>query len=550
VEIASAGAYAQALAAAGVTLETSERRDLVRTLAAEQARSSGGVIVEDSALVAEVANLVEQPRALRGTFDPSFLALPQEVLVTVMKKHQRYFPVAEADGATAGQGRADADGATAGQGRADADGATAGQGGAGAGSLQAAFVAVANGTTIDEDAVRHGNEAVLAARFTDAAYFWRRDLERKLPDYTPELERLAFERRLGSVLDKVKRLEATAPAIAGLLGLSAAERATTARAAALSKSDLATSLVIEMTSLQGVMGRHYALAGGEPSEVADAIMEQYLPRAALDRLPATWAGRCLGLADRVDSLVGLFAVGLRPSGTQDPFGLRRAALGVSAVLVDADADLSLVSLVDLAAETMPVEVSAEARADVVDFVAKRLEGQLRDDGQRADVVAAVLAVLAARPAAASRAVAALGARVAEAAWSDTLTAYARCARIVRGSVVASEAVEAGIDADPRRAPDDLATADPDAGAADEFAAEPAERELAAALQAVRGGAEIETPGAVLDAMEGLAPAIHRFFETVMVMADDPAARRSRLALVGRIAALPASFADFSLLEGF
>jgi glycyl-tRNA synthetase len=335
------------------------------------------------------------------------------------------------------------------------------------------------------------------------------------------------------------------------LALSGPERAATVRAAELAKSDLATSLVVEMTSLQGLMGRRYALAAGEDPAVADALMEQYLPRSAGDAVPATWPGRCLGLADRLDSLVGLFAVGLRPSGTQDPFGLRRAALGVSTILVDADADLDLTDLADLVAETMPVPVPPEARVEVVEFVARRLEGQLRDDGHRPDVVAAVLAVLAARPAAASRAVAALGARVSLASWPVTLTAYARCARIVRG-VDRTAIVEGGAEGGAKGGAE---------GAVVEEAAltEPAERELARAVAAVRrdlsglGGLGDPGPGspeAVLDALEALASPINAFFDSVMVMAEDAATRRNRLAIVGAVADLPRGFADFSLLEGF
>jgi glycyl-tRNA synthetase len=412
-----------------------------------------------------------------------------------MKKHQRYFPV---------YGPSE--------------------------DLLASFVVVVNGARLDTDLVRHGHEAVLAARFADAAYFWRKDLGRALADYTPDLERLIFERRLGTMLDKVRRLEEVAPALATDVGLDDSEIETVRTAAGLCKSDLATSLVIEMTSLQGVAGRHYALRSGVAPEVADAILEHYLPRGAGDSLPVSRPGRVLGLADRLDTLVGLFAVGQRPTGTQDPFGLRRAALGVSTLVVDGDLDLDLTRAVKLASAHLPVPVTQEVESDVIDFLARRLEVQLRDDGNAADAVAAVLAVLARWPARAARAVGLVAARAAEPGWETTLTAYARCARIVRSAGEASSPTGEG--------------------KAENAEVEPAERALAEVLAEIEAQYDSEDPRSVLAALDRLAPLVHNFFDSVLVMSDDPGVRARRLALVGRVAALPQHVADLRLMEGF
>jgi glycyl-tRNA synthetase len=505
LEVASAETYISVMVAAGVTLPVDQRREDVAAAVGAATVSAGGESRADPALEAEVANLIEQPHAILGSFDPAFLDLPAEVLGTVMKKHQRYFPVYGPSG-----------------------------------DLLPSFVVVLNGAHLDPDLARHGHEAVIAARFADAAYFWRKDLGRPLAAYTADLERLMFERRLGTMLDKVHRLEALAPALASELGLAEADATVVRSAAALCKSDLATSLVVEMTSLQGVAGRHYALRSGEPAEVADAILEHYLPRGAGDSLPVSSAGRVLGLADRLDTLCGLFAVGQRPTGTQDPFGLRRAALGISTLVVDGDLDLDLGRAVELTASHLPVPVTPEVGAEILGFLARRLEGQLREDGNPADAVSAALAVLAPWPARAARAAAVLAARAAEPGWETTLTAYARCARIVRSAGGGTAAARQG-----------GAAAVPGVGESRRDATvEPAERVLVDALTAIESEYDPDDLRSVIASLDHLAPLVHAFFDTVLVMAEDPAVRAGRLELVGRIADLPRQVADLSLMEGF
>jgi len=489
--IAAAEDYRKVMRTHGIQIDPADRRAEVGRQVAALAEGAGGRAPDDPDLVREVANLVEQPYAIVGAFDDAFLSLPDAVLVTVMKKHQRYFPVIGPDG-----------------------------------RLRPRFVAVAARAGVDADAVRHGNAAVLRARFADAAYFWKQDTRKPLEAYTEALAGLTFQAELGSMRDKVDRLERLVPLLAGRLGLSPAETDDARRAAVLSKSDLATAMVVDFTSLQGVMGRAYARLAGEPEAVAEALYEQYLPRGAGDGAPSTGPGTALALADRLDSLVGLFAAGLRPKGTSDPYALRRAAQGTVAILVERGLPLDLRAAVDDAAAGLPIAAAGETKADVLDFLRRRLEGQLREAGHAADAVGTVLATQSHDPARAAQLVATLEAHVARPDWAATLTAYARCARIVRGR-------------------DDAAmTIDPD-----RFT-EPAEQVLFDAIEAATERLDPGDLNAVLNVLAALAPAINAFFDAVLVIADDPAVRANRLALVGRVAALPAAVADLGRMEGF
>ncbi len=489
--IAAAEDHRKVMRTHGIQVDPGVRKAEIRRQIAALASSVGGHVPADPGLEDEVANLVEEPFALLGAFEPRFLALPDAVLKTVMKKHQRYFPVVDGDG-----------------------------------RLMPHFVAVANRAGVDAAAVRHGNEAVIRARFADAAYFWKQDTRRPLADFTAALEGLMFQAELGSMRDKVARLERLTPLVGRRIGLPEPDLALAARAAALAKSDLTTAMVVDFTSLQGVMGAAYARLSGEPDAVAIAIDEQYRPRGAGDAVPATGPGTALALADRFDSLVGLFAAGLRPKGTNDPYALRRAALGIIAILVERALRLDVRVAIDDAAAGLPIAVTAAVKADVLDFLRRRLAFQLRESGHAADAVAAVIATQGHDPAAAAGDVRDLEAHIARPDWGATLTAYARCARIVRGRD------DVGRDVDAAR----LET--------------PAERVLFDALAAATEGQSGASLNAALNALAALAPAINAFFDAVLVMADDPAVRANRLALAGRVAALPAPFADLSQIEGF
>ena len=318
--------------------------------------------------------------------------------MTVMRKHQRYFPVVSAE---------------------DRE------------RLLPYFIAVRNGGTEYLDVVKSGNEGVLRARFADAAFFYAEDSAHKLEEFTPRLSTLMFQARLGSMLDKVQRVKQTVPVIAAMLDLDGAGLATARRAADLFKSDLATQMVVELTSLQGIMGREYALRSGEPAAVAQAIFEHYLPRYQGDQLPQSGAGLALGIANRLDSLVGLFAVGLAPSGSADPFGLRREAQGLVQSLIGGRQSFDLWPALRAAAQQMPVAMDEKILADVLAFVRDRLYTLLRDEGLPHDVVSAVLAEQAANPFRAYESAHALAELVNTPDWTDVLTAYARCKRIVR-----------------------------------------------------------------------------------------------------------------------
>ncbi|MGB9888621.1 MAG: glycine--tRNA ligase subunit beta, partial [Anaerolineae bacterium] len=494
ISLARAEEYLERMQAYGILVDPDERRAAVAAQVAERAAEVGGRVPDDPALLEEVANLVEQPTAFLGRFEEAYLRLPTEVLVAVMKKHQRYFPVLDGDG-----------------------------------HLMPYFVAVRNGGEEHLDIVRRGNEEVLRARFADAAYFYREDTAQPLESFLSRLGTLTFQEQLGSMLDKVHRLEELVPEICRMLGLSEAETAVARRAAHLCKADLATQMVVEFTSLQGVMGREYALKSGEPPEVAQAILEHYLPRFAGDALPQSLPGLALGLADRLDSLAGLFAVGLVPTGSADPYGLRRDALGMVLALVGARRPFSIRSGLEAAARLLPVPADPAALEAARDFVVGRLRVYLREQGFRHDVVEAVLAVRGDDPYRALLTVEGLSRWAARDDWPRILDNYARCVRITR----------------------DLAERfTPDPG---RFV-HPIERELYDAWRVAR---ERLRPDSSVDeffaAFLPLVDVIDRFFarETgVLVMAEDPALRENRLALLQHIVTLADGIVDLSRMEGF
>jgi glycyl-tRNA synthetase len=490
--VKDAQTYFEAVSAEGVVVDREERRQLVAELAQQAAASVGGAIPDDPALLDEVTDLIEAPQAVLGTFEAKYLELPAPVLIGVMKKHQRYFPVMR-DGA-----------------------------------LLNHFVAVANSNELAHpEVVREGYEGVIRARYADAAYFYRADTSRPLESFLPKLATLTFHAQLGSMLDRVERLKALAPQIAQMLGASPEEVAAVERAAALSKADLMTSMVIEMTSLQGVMGEIYALKSGESPIVAQAIREQYLPRFAGDETPASLPGLALSLADKLDALSGLFAVGAVPTGSADPFGLRRAALGIVHSLIAAGVDFSVRVGLEAAAKLQPVAVSDASTTETLTFVERRLQGVLAEQGYPFDVIEAVLAERGDNPAAAVRACKALSEAVRQPWWSEAFTAYARCARITRGLDALLPLNEAAY-------------------------VEPVEHALHAAyLAAVERLRDAEEPANALgDALCTLQNPINAYFERVLVNAEDETLRQARLALVQRIARLPQGVADLSKLQGF
>jgi glycyl-tRNA synthetase len=493
LEVKDANGYLPLMAEHQVMVDRAARQHTILAQVAELAAGVGGETPQDRALLDEVTDLVEQPTALLGNFEPEFLRLPKEVLITVMKKHQRYFPVVRD------------------------------------GKMLPHFITVRNGPAEFLDVVREGNEGVIRARYADAAYFFRADTSKPLEAFTARLATLTFQVKLGSMLDKVHRVERVVAPLAAQLGLSEEEQAVAQRATALFKSDLATQMVVELTSLQGIMGREYAKMSGEPEAVANAIYEHYLPRFQGDAPPASKPGLLLGIANRLDSLVGLFAVSLAPTSTADPFGLRRDALGLVGALVGCKQSFGLQLALKTVAAEMPVAVAPQVLSDVLGFIRDRLFVWLRDQGLAHDVVNAVLTERSTDPYLAATAARELSALTQSGAWNDVLTAYARCKRIVRSL------------------PETYALAP-------EHYTEPATRGLHGAVLAAEarmtradGEHDVALLGDVLREMQ--AP-INQFFTDVLVMADDPAVRQARLALVQRVAALANGIADLSQLQGF
>ena len=489
IEIGAADSYSQSMRAHGIIVEHEARARTIMEQAQQLAAKVDGTIAADAGLLAEVANLVECPTAFLGSFEEAYLELPQEVLVSVMKKHQRYFPVWRA------------------------------------GRLLPFFVGVRNGDATSLAQVVEGNEHVIRARFADASYFVRDDLRHDLAGFRSRLARLTFHEQLGSMLDKSARVETIVERLAPLLQL-VSELPVALRAAHLCKADLASRMVVEMTALQGVMGRAYALRAGEPPAVAQAIEQHYWPQAAGDPLPESAAAAAVALADRLDTLCGLFALGLVPTGSADPFGLRRAALGVVQILLGRTQALDLRSALTVCAACQPLAVGAAAQQDALAFIAGRLRGVLLEAGHRHDVVEAVLAAKAHDPYAAQQAAAQLSAWLVRAEWAPLLEAFARCARMTR----------------------ELDGTTPVLPAALQHAAE---QDLWRGLQAAEAAcAQHSSVDGLLHALQPLAPLVVKFFEDVLVMDEDAAVRSNRLGLLQRVAALGSGIADLSKLEGF
>jgi glycyl-tRNA synthetase len=483
IVIDTAAHYERIMQEHSIVTDVAARQATITAAAQGLAAQHNGVYHADQALLDEVANLVEYPTVLCGRFAERFLALPAAVLVAVMKKHQRYFPLYAANGA-----------------------------------LLPYFLTVRNGDALHLDVVTAGNEQVLRARFADAEFFYKHDIQQPLEALVPQLATLTFQAKLGSMRDKVQRLEQLTPTVARLLDLPAAETAIAQRAASLSKADLATRMVVEMTSLQGIMGGHYARLSGESEAVAAALAEQY------NAVSSTRPGLALALADRLDSLLGLFAAGLAPRGSNDPFALRRAALGVIENLVTNRQAFDVRQALEATAALLPVASDEATLSAVLSFIQGRMEGMLRERGIPAAVVRAVLAAQGHNPYAASEAATALAAAITAPDWQEVLEAYSRCVRITRQLTetltVQSEALTM-----------------------------PAETVLWQTYQEA-AAAQDGTVARLIASLRALVPAITTFFIDVLVMDEDLAVRQNRLGVLQHIAGLPRGIADLSHLEGF
>jgi glycyl-tRNA synthetase len=482
-EVKNSADYLNRIAEHGILLSAKERQAVIGTAASNLAEDVGGKIQDDPALMAEVVNLVEQPTLLRGHFDERFLELPAPVLVAVMKKHQRYFPVYD-------QTRE---------------------------QLLPFFITVRNGGSEFLAVVQSGNEHVIQARFADAEFFYKKDSNHKLEDLIPRLDTMTFQTELGSMLEKVRRLEKLAPIISDQLGMDSHGKEFTLRAASLSKADLASHMVVEMTSLQGIMGGLYAKQSGEEQAVAEAIAEQY------EAVSLTLPGLALALADRLDSALGLFAAGLAPKGSNDPFGLRRAAIQIIANLVGNEVSFDLREALMAAGPLQPVPVDDSDINLVLDFINRRLSTYLQENGVRKSVVRAIVNVQGHNPYRAKIAAGELNDVLKSDGWTLLLDTYSRCVRITR------EQPQYSFQSDKTVLPQEKKL-----------------YEVTVKSLKRKDG----TIDGLVGALRDLEPYITDFFENVLVMDENLDVRENRLALLQMITSLADGIADLSELEGF
>jgi glycyl-tRNA synthetase beta chain len=488
--------YLQTLEERGyVIADFDRRRELVRNGVEAAAREAGGNVVDGEALYDEVTALVEWPVPITGSFDEEYLRVPREAIISTLTGHQRYFPVADDSG-----------------------------------TLLPRFITVANLESKDPAQVRDGNERVIRPRLADAAFFWDLDRRKPLASRQEALHDVVYQRGLGSLFDKAQRTAALAGSIAAALGVDAEA---VQRAALLAKCDLLTGMVGEFPELQGIMGRYYATSDGEPAAVADAIAEHYLPRYSGDALPVSVDGQILAVADKVDTLAGVFVIGKTPSGNRDPFGLRRAALGIVRILIECGLDLDLKATLATAVAAQPK--SNVESAGLVDalytFISERLRRYFldRDTSLATETFDAVLARAPVSLVDFEQRIAAVQAFIKLEPAASLAAANKRIANILK------------------KAEDQAAAA-----VKEKLLTEPAEKALWDALGTARAAVtpllEDRNYTEALTALAGLREAVDRFFDDVMVMADDKATQRNRLALLGELRALFLNVADISRLS--
>jgi glycyl-tRNA synthetase beta chain len=500
LRVATPGSYARLLGTRGyVIADFAERREKIRLLATTQAAELGGRALFDAELLDEVTALVEWPVPVAGRFDARFLDLPREVLISTLQDHQRYFPVEDALAV-----------------------------------LMPWFITMSNIESREPDRVREGNERVVRPRLADAAFFWEQDRKQSLAARGAALDGITFQAKLGSLGDKTRRVRTLAGEIAAAMHI---ERASAERAAELCKCDLVTAMVGEFPELQGIMGRYYAIHDAEPQEVADAIREHYLPRSAGDALPMSNAGMALALADKLDTLAGIFASGQKPSGTRDPFGLRRAAIGVLRLLIERRLDLDLRGLIERAVALQPV-TAARTADEVYDYVLERLRAYYLEGAGRAAATSAIStemfdAVLALQPRSPLDFDARLQALSAFLQLPEAASLTAANKRIANILRKADGAPRAAVDVAVLNAPAEVRLFDAMRALAGAVANSTAQREYTASL----------------GHLAQLRGAVDTFFDEVMVMDPDERLRANRLALLEELRGLFAGVADLSRLPG-
>ena len=470
-----------------VILDDEQRKALILEQCKAVADSLGGTLMMDEDLLEEVNYIVEYPTAFYGEFDESYLSLPKEAIITPMKEHQRYFPVLDADG-----------------------------------KLLNKFITVRNGDSYAIDNVKRGNEKVLDARLSDALFFYHEDTKKPLEAYVERLDTIVFQQKLGTILDKTKRIQNLSEKIAKALALTLPNLD---RAAYLLKADLTTAMVFEFTELQGIMGRYYANLSNEPSEVAQAIYEHYLPRFAGDELPSTNEGIILALSDRLDSVAGFFAIGIQPTGSQDPYALRRQALGILNIMMEKKLDVRLFDLLDLALENFDFEDMDKqtVKSDLMSFFELRLKNLFTDMGIRYDVVDAIINIEDSNPFDLLIRAKDLDAWVKNNSVTEALQTFSRISNISKEAI---------------------------AGKVDEaLFAHDSEAKLNTAYNSIK--AEVEAMLArreyvkALELLISIKDSVDAFFDSVMIMDENMDIRANRLAMLSNIRTTMESVADLS-----
>lgn len=496
-EVADADSLVDVVRSASVIPSEAEREQVIREGVAKAEAETGFTAVLHPKTLVEVINLAEYPTVLVGTFDEEFLKVPEEIIVDAMLVHQRYFPLYDKDG-----------------------------------KLTNRFIVVSNGDPACAETIVDGNERVVRARLYDAKFFYDEDLKQPLESYVDHLGEVVFQEKLGTMLDKTNRIQRLADHLAEDAGLAGQDLSDVERAARLCKADLVTSAVVEFTSVQGVMGSYYAAASGETAQVAQAIEQHYRPRFAGDEAPDTVVGKIVAIADKLDTVCGLFAVGQGPTGSSDPFALRRSAIGIVAMLSGKDAvEVSLVAAIDAALASYAqqgIEFDTDAaRRDVIEFFITRTKVMMRDAGNSIDAIEAVLSAGIQEPVELINRVSALEAARSEQpeVFEDLATAYARANNLCDSKLgtevnegLLSEVEQALVRAVGR-----------------------AESNVASAL-------ENNNYAAALSELAALRKPIDLFFENTMVMDEDQTLRENRLRLLNSFVAVFANVADFALLS--
>lgn len=496
-EVADADSLVDVVRSASVIPSEAEREQVIREGVAKAEAETGFTAVLHPKTLVEVINLAEYPTVLVGTFDEEFLKVPEEIIVDAMLVHQRYFPLYDKDG-----------------------------------KLTNRFIVVSNGDPACAETIVDGNERVVRARLYDAKFFYDEDLEQPLESYVDHLGEVVFQEKLGTMLDKTNRIQRLADHLAEDAGLAGQDLSDVERAARLCKADLVTSAVVEFTSVQGVMGSYYAAASGETAQVAQAIEQHYRPRFAGDEAPDTVVGKIVAIADKLDTVCGLFAVGQGPTGSSDPFALRRSAIGIVAMLSGKDAvEVSLVAAIDAALASYAqqgIEFDTDAvRRDVIEFFITRTKVMMRDAGNSIDAIDAVLSAGIQEPVELINRVSALEAARSEQpeVFEDLATAYARANNLC-DSKLGTE-VNEGLLSEVEQA---------------------LVRAVCQAESNVASALENNNYAAALSELAALRKPIDLFFENTMVMDEDQALRENRLRLLNSFVAVFANVADFALLS--